>query len=127
MSKIPTEYLLPRSREDFGFSAVDETELTPIVTNETFESVSASVEDMSRIESKMDTILQLYNEGKLGLDDERIRLHEETSGKLKRLEELIMPLLVNLMKNPEKEYIFWPGRTEKIQEQIDKILSLTRD
>ena len=45
---------------------------------------------------------------------------------LKELEQLIMPLLVNLMKNPEKEYIYWPNRTAKIQEQIDKVLTLTR-
>jgi CRISPR/Cas system-associated protein Cas10 (large subunit of type III CRISPR-Cas system) len=45
---------------------------------------------------------------------------------LKELEQLIMPLLVNLMKNPEKEYIYWPNRTSKIQEQIDKVLTLTR-
>lgn len=132
MSKIPTEYLLPRSMEDFGFSAVDEAELTPVVNHDTLETtviretVGASVEGISRLENKMDSILQLYNEGKLGLDAERAKLHEETKGKLKQLEEMIMPLLVNLMKNPEKEYIYWPNRTEKIQDQIDKILSLTR-
>jgi hypothetical protein len=133
MSTIPQEYLLPRSQEDFGFSAVDEAELTPVVNQDTFEtsvireSVGASVEGISRLESKIDTILTLYNDGKLGLDAERAKLHEEVSGKLKSLEELIMPLLVNLMKNPEKEYIYWPNRTDKIKEQIDKVLALTRE
>ena len=118
--------------EDFGFSAVDEAELTPVINQETLETsviretVGASVEGISRLENKMDTILQLYNEGKLGLDAERAKLYEETTGKLKKLEEMIMPLLVNLMKNPEKEYIYWPNRTEKIKDQIDKILKLTR-
>jgi hypothetical protein len=132
MTTIPQEYLLPRSQEDFGFSAVDEAELTPVINQDTLETsviretVGASVEGISRLESKMDSILQLYNEGKLGLDAERVRLHEETTGKLKELEELIMPLLVNLMKNPEKEYIYWPNRTDKIKEQIDKVLALTR-
>jgi hypothetical protein len=132
MSTIPQEYLLPRSMEDFGFSAVDEAELTPVVNQDTLEttvireSVGATTEGISRLESKMDSILQLYNEGKLGLDAERAKLYEETTGKLKQLEEMIMPLLVNLMKNPEKEYIYWPNRTEKIQDQIDKILKLTR-
>jgi hypothetical protein len=132
MSTIPQEYLLPRSMEDFGFSAVDEAELTPVVNQDTLETsviretVGATTEGISRLESKMDSILQLYNEGKLGLDAERAKLYEETTGKLKQLEEMIMPLLVNLMKNPEKEYIYWPNRTEKIQDQIDKILKLTR-
>ena len=131
-ANIPKEYLVPRSQEDFGFSAVDEAELTPVVNPNTLETevfretVGASVEGISRLENKMDTILQLYNEGKLGLDAERVRLHEETTGKLKQLEEMIMPLLVNLMKNPEKEYIYWPNRTDKIKEQIDKIISITR-
>jgi hypothetical protein len=132
MSTIPQEYLLPRSMEDFGFSAVDEAELTPIVNQDTLEttvireSVGATTEGISRLESKMDSILQLYNEGKLGLDAERAKLYEETTGKLKQLEEMIMPLLVNLMKNPEKEYIYWPNRKEKIEDQIEKILKLTR-
>jgi hypothetical protein len=30
------------------------------------------------------------------------------------------------MKNPEKEYIKWPNRVEKIQAQIQKILEVTR-
>jgi hypothetical protein len=68
----------------------------------------------------------LYNQGKLGLDAERQNMIAEVKTNLKELEQLIMPLLVNLMKNPEKEYIYWPNRTAKIQEQIDKVLSLTR-
>jgi len=42
------------------------------------------------------------------------------------VEALILPLLTNLMKNPQKEYIHWPNRTEKLQAQIDKITTLTR-
>ena len=53
-------------------------------------------------------------------------MEAEVKVNLKTLEQLIMPLLVNLMKNPEKEYIYWPNRTAKIQEQIDKVLTLTR-
>lgn len=129
---IPSEYLTFRREDDFGFSAVDEAELKPVVNPDTLEtevireSVSQSVEGVARLESKIDTILNLYNEGKLGLDAERANLHEEVQQKLVELEQLIMPLLVNLMKNPEKEYIYWPNRTEKIQEQIDRILTITR-
>ena len=36
------------------------------------------------------------------------------------------PLLHNLMKNPENEYIKWPGRTDIIQSQINKIVAITR-
>ena len=37
----------------------------------------------------------------------------------KRLEMLyngILPLLENLKKNPEKDYIYWPNRTGKVEE-----------
>ena len=49
-----------------------------------------------------------------------------TQQKLQTLEKLILPLLVNLMKNPEKEYIHWPNRVSMIEKQIEKILSITR-
>jgi hypothetical protein len=57
---------------------------------------------------------------------EREKLENETKAKLAELEGLIVPLMVNLMKNPEKEYLYWPGRKEKVQEQLNKILAITR-
>jgi len=132
MSKIPQEYLTIRHEEDFGFSAVDEQELKQVTDTNTLETkviretVSSSGEAVTRLEEKVDSILQLYKDGKLGLESERTQLLLSTSGKLKELEQIIMPLLINLMKTPDKEYIYWPNRKEKIQEQIDKILAITR-
>ena len=132
MTTIPQEYLLMRTAEDFGFSAVDETEVTQSVDTNTLETtvireaVSTSNEAVARVEQKLDILLQLYNDGRLGIEMEREKLVEETRAKLVELEKMIVPLLVNLMRNPEKEYIYWPNRKEKIQEQIDKVLSLTR-
>jgi hypothetical protein len=45
---------------------------------------------------------------------------------LKEVEQLVLPLLYNLQKNPEKETIRWPNRKDIIQKQIDKILEVTR-
>lgn len=133
MSTIPSEYLAFRQSDDFGFSAVDESavqrQVDPNTLEETVivrETITESSESLKRVEEKLDTILQLYNDGKLGLDAERLQLKSEATANLKELELLIMPLLVNLMKNPEKEYIYWPNRKDKIQEQIDKVLKLTR-
>ena len=132
MTTIPQEYLGLRTSEDFGFSVIDETEVKQTVNENTLETtvirevVSTSNEAVTRIEAKMDQILSLYNDGKLGLDAERKQMQEDVKSRLTELEKLIMPLLVNLMKNPDKEYIYWPNRKEKIQEQIDKVLSLTR-
>tara|TARA_Y100000004_G_scaffold131063_1_gene147858 strand:+ start:63 stop:392 length:330 start_codon:yes stop_codon:yes gene_type:complete len=53
-------------------------------------------------------------------------MKEDYEKRMRTLEKAIVPLLVNLAKNPEREYILWPNRKEKIEAQIDKILSLTR-
>ena len=42
--------------------------------------------------------------------------------KLDKLYNAIIPLLNNLKKNPEKEYIYWPNRTIKI-EQFENIIT----
>jgi len=42
------------------------------------------------------------------------------------IEKLVLPLLYNLMKNPEKEYILWPNRTDALNKQIAKIISITK-
>ena len=130
---IPAEYLAFRKEDDFGFSAVDESTLTRLTDPNTLEdtilvreTVEQSSESLHRVEEKLDAMLSLYNQGKLGLDAERQNMTTEVQANLKELEQLIMPLLVNLMKNPEKEYIYRPNRTAKIQDQIDKVLALTR-
>ena len=41
-------------------------------------------------------------------------------------EKLILPLLQNLMKNEDKEYIYWPNRKAIIQQQIDRLQKITR-
>ena len=89
MPKIPLEYL--DLSNDFGFTAVNESEVVEPIVNEVKTSSD------SEIKNKMQT-----------------------------LEKLIMPLLVNLMKNPEKEYIHWPNRVPLIEKQIEKILAITR-
>tara|TARA_R100001163_G_C5060804_1_gene197650 strand:+ start:1062 stop:1322 length:261 start_codon:yes stop_codon:yes gene_type:complete len=44
-----------------------------------------------------------------------------TADKIDALYNMIIPLLNNLQKNPEKEYIFWPNRLEKVEEFRDKL------
>lgn len=41
--------------------------------------------------------------------------------KLDKLYNAISPLLTNLKKNPEKEYILWPNRLKKVEEFEDYI------
>lgn len=52
---------------------------------------------------------------------------EELRSKLLEVEKLVMPLLVNLLKDADtKEYIKWPNRKPVIEKQIEKILAVTR-
>lgn len=51
---------------------------------------------------------------------------QELEDKLNRLYNSILPLLSNLKKNPEKEYILWPNRTEKIEQFEDLIREIIK-
>ena len=76
---------------DFGFTAVDENELDAVQTaqkkNAEIGSSAAQAAEAARL--KQDTLDALYN--------------------------AITPLLNNLKKNPEKEYILWPDRLAKVE------------
>jgi len=48
----------------------------------------------------------------------------ELENKLERLYNAVQPLLDNLRANPEKDYIYWPNRSDKVdqfREHLDKI------
>jgi hypothetical protein len=45
---------------------------------------------------------------------------------MQTLEKLILPILKNLMKNPDNDTIKWPNRTEAIKAQISKITAITK-
>ena len=47
---------------------------------------------------------------------------EHTSDKLNNLYNAILPLLANLKKNPEKDYIYWPNRVDKV-EQFEELIA----
>lgn len=78
---------------DFGFTAVDESEL------EAVQALGATAKD---VEEKAST----------------------TQDKLDKLYNAIIPLLNNLKKNPEKEYILWPNRLEKVEEFEDHLQAI---
>ena len=45
----------------------------------------------------------------------------EVQDKIDALYNMIMPLLNNLQKNPEKEYIYWPNRMDKVESFRDQL------
>ena len=74
---------------DFGFTAVDESEL------ETYQTATVAKETALSTQERLD---KLFN--------------------------AIQPLLQNLKKNPEKEYILWPRRLEKVEQFEDLLQSI---
>lgn len=101
----------------------------------------ASAAALARVEEKMDKVLSLElkelgeavnhsTDGLAALLDEveerKAQMRAECKDKLQEVERLILPLLQNLMKNPEKPYILWANRSERIAAQIDKITAVTR-
>lgn len=48
----------------------------------------------------------------------------ELEKKIDKLYNAIQPLLNNLKKNPEKEYIHWPNRIQKVEEFEDYLLKI---
>ena len=62
---------------------------------------------------------------KLGTEIEQLQAaYDEVLAKNKAIINAIMPLLNNLAKNPENDYILWPNRVAKINEFKEKLLSL---
>jgi hypothetical protein len=51
---------------------------------------------------------------------------EEYKARLEQVEKIIMPFLTNLYKTRSQAYIHWPNRGPILEEQMQKILSLTR-
>lgn len=48
-------------------------------------------------------------------------IQAQTQDKVEGLKNMIMPLLNNLMKNPEKDTIVWPNRDKTIKAFIKKM------
>jgi len=152
---------------DFGFTAVDETELNillpqsqpvatpPAVSSDAVSAIQAKLVEMdaklaalkptvtavSRVEEKIDRVLNMEL-GELNssiksqgdnlsvvlseVEDRTAGMRNECKSKLLEVEGLILPLLNNLMANPQKDYIHWANRTERLSAQIDRITRVTR-
>jgi hypothetical protein len=99
--KIPQEYL--STDHDFGFSGVSEEEYRGEIISKA-DAAATSAEERATAKTS-----QVYKR------------------KLADIERQIMPLLVNLLKTADKEYIHWPNREAQIEDKIEQILAITRD
>ena len=46
---------------------------------------------------------------------------EQNAAKAQLIYDAVVPLLNNLKANPEKDYIYWPNRYEKLDAFADKL------
>ena len=114
---------------DFGFTTVDEDEVQEFETAVQEKVAKATQQETGVLEAKMDKLLKLREDDssyQILFEKRKAELEVIYKGQMKKVEKLILPLLHNLMKNPENEYIKWPGRTDIIQSQINKIVAITR-
>jgi len=118
MAQIPEEY----ANFDFGFSAVDESELESLqkATAEVEEATATASTYEEKLKKKIDSAIKEIGYKKEYLEEKYVKDMQD-------VEKLVLPVLYNLMKNPEKEYIYWPNREEIIMKQIEKIKDITRD
>jgi len=105
---------------DFGISFADSSEVNS--TDNQDAEISSLEDKIEDVLSKIDSLSTSSD-----VDEYKALLDEQYKQKLNQVELMIIPLLNNLKKNPDKEYIFWPNRSDVLDNQIEKILSLTRD
>jgi hypothetical protein len=139
---------------DFGFTSVAskpsdkaaDTKQTEAVVKQAAEGVGKVVSSdiVNRLESKLDKILRATNEGKelittkneteleiakKQMDDEydlrKDNIGKDMKAKFAKIEKLVLPLMIKLAKAPEA-YIHWPNRAQVIEEQVRKIVAITR-
>ena len=85
---------------DFGFTAVSEDELK---------------------------VIERELEAKVAIQDTQLKqVAASYEEKLNTLYKMVMPLLNNLAKDAEKDYIYWPGRQKKMQEFIKQVEALVK-
>lgn len=111
---------------DFGFTAVDdipanETQSQPLVAQVDDAQLQTILDKLERLEG-----LIMTSDNSDMINEHRSLVQADVVAKLKQVEDLILPLLYNLQKNPEKDYIHWPNRTAIIDKQVEKIKAVTR-
>ena len=114
---------------DFGFTFADDelgTAQTPATesTKEDVEFKSELLDKISALENKLEELTT--GDTTTLIEQHKALVTSEVRSKLHQVEQMILPLLYNLQKNPDKEYIHWPNRKDIIQKQIDKITQVTR-
>ena len=119
--EIPEEFL--EGDFDFGFTAADEDELNALVELDD----PTTPDEIKEMQEKLDMILQM-NSTCDGAGQVKEQYDELLKAKMEEIEKSTLPLLLNLKKNKQKDYLYWPGaqRETQCELQIQKLLNVTR-
>lgn len=105
---------------DFGFTAVNQDELSSIVTPQ-------ANPELGNIKEKLDLILEMNStcEGAIAV---KAQYDQLVTARMQEIEKNIIPILLSLKKNKERDYIYWPGAQREAQcdLQLQKIINITR-
>ena len=76
----------------------------------------------------------VFDFGFTAVDEEELESYQKVSSvasstqdKIDKLYNAIIPLLNNLKANPEKDYILWPNRLQKVEEFEDYLTSIYKE
>jgi CRISPR/Cas system CMR-associated protein Cmr1 (group 7 of RAMP superfamily) len=92
---------------------------------------------MSEIKFDLKAVLDEYGDDDFGFTAEQEEDYEsviaekddtveEYKQRLQQVEKIILPFLTKLLKTADQPIIKWPNRKPVLEEQIQKILNLTR-
>ncbi len=114
------------SNQSFGFMAVNEDELKDIIGG-VKDVKEVTPEQISAIEEKLQLIVEM-NSTCEGAGAVKAQYDELLKAKMNEVEQLVLPLLINLKKNGDKDYLYWPGaqRTAQVELQTERILNITQ-
>ena len=119
---------------DFGFSTVsaDEYEAQQVTKVDTAKEVATTATasitpELEKIGSKISSLTDSMRVLSDEMNDRKEELNDKWGTRMNEVEVLILPLLQNLAKDgDQREWIRWPGRTDILNAQIDKIKTVTR-
>ncbi len=119
---------------DFGFSTVsaDEYEAQQVTKVDTAKEVATTATasitpELEKIGSKISSLTDSMRILSDEMTDRKEELNDKWGTRMNEVEALILPLLQNLAKDgDQREWIRWPGRTDILNAQIDKIKTVTR-
>lgn len=115
--RIPEEYI----SYDYGFSGVDSPEAQPEIKPVVSPEIETKIDDLH---NKLDAALSKM--ANPSASEEADQMVTKLRSDIHTLETIIVPLLNNLLKTSNKDYIYWPNRATIIETQLNKVLSITR-